>query len=243
MKPAAPDMLLIALTTLAETEAPTGARRLAEALSENGFSAAEATAGRLLRQMERMGLTEGLGKQGRVLTHQGKMRLSELRVQQLISKETASVAAAFDVTHEKEMLGLLFARRAIESEAARLAAIYADDAEIAAIKAAAQTCACVDNRWRAAHAKTFHLCVVRASQNSLLSAVGALLLNPEIEPAGRLLLMELSARQGAEEKLSAEHSDIAEAIADRDSEEAERLMRSHIDRMIALAADPVTRSA
>lgn len=231
-----PETLLIALHTLGQSKLPVGARRLAEVLTQNGFDTAEATAGRMLHRLDKQGLTEVLGKQGRILSRKGRARLSELQMQQAINRDTAIVAAAFDVTHERELLGLLFARRAIESEAARLAAIYATDEEIGEMQQASAACNCVAHAERDAPAKAFHMTVVNGSHNALLSAVGAMLLNPNIEPAARLLLKDLSSRPGVDESMAVDHDHIVAAIAARDSEEAERLMRAHMDGMIALAA-------
>ncbi len=238
-----PEMLLVALKTMAQSTTPTGARRLAEVFTQNGFETAEATAGRFLHRLDKLGLTEALGKQGRILSRKGRARLSELQMQQAINRDTAVVAAAFEVTHERELLGLLFARRAIESEAARLAAIYATEDEIEQMRRASEACHWVAHTERAEPAMAFHASIINGSHNALLSAVGTMLLNPSIEPAARLLLKDLSDRPGVDESMADDHDSIVAAIAARDSEEAERLMRAHIDGMIALAAIEAEGSA
>lgn len=225
-------LTLLALDALQRTDSPTGARRLAEIFTRNGYETAEATAGRFLHKLDELGLTYNIGKQGRTLTESGRHRLDEMRWQAQIFEETAKVAEAVDASHQRELLGLLYARRAVESETARLAALHAQDAELRAISDASSACHCITDQDRNTHAQSFHLMVIRASHNPLLIAVGTLLLNPQVEPAAKILLTDLSRRQGRGAELSEEHGAIADAIAARDGDLSEQLMRRHIDALI-----------
>lgn len=229
-------LTLIALSTLAESDGPTGARRLAEIFTRNGYETAEATAGRFLHKLDEAGLSSSIGKQGRTLTEAGKLRLNEMRWQAQILSETAKVAEAVDATHRRELFGLLYARRAVESETARLAALQGTDADIAAIIEAAGNCHCVSHQDRNLNAQSFHRAVIHASRNPLLIAVGTLLLNPQIEPAAKMVLSDISQQRGDSAELSGHHAAITQAIAERDSVRAETLMREHIDAMIRVVS-------
>lgn len=229
-------LLLLALDALDANTGPTGARRMAEIFTRAGYGTAEATAGRFLHRMDEEGLTRSLGKKGRVLTDVGRSRLKEMRWQAQIFSETAKVAKAVDTVHKKELLGLLYARRAVESETARLAAMHASDNELQEIRGTASNCQCISQHDRNLHAQNFHLLVIRASHNPLLIAVGSLLLNPQVEPAAKMLLNDLSQQQGPGEDLSDDHKVIADAIVQRNAPRAEKLMRDHIDALIAMVS-------
>ena len=116
---------LAALATLAAAGGPVGASTLMAALRAEGMELAEATAGRYLRQLDEAGLTRSLGKRGRVLTPAGRRRLNDLRLRSKLAAQGARVAAAARSRDVDDLIDLLYARRAIEVETARLAAVGA----------------------------------------------------------------------------------------------------------------------
>jgi len=111
----------VVLELLDEAEGPVGAGTVRDRLLAEGFSASEATVGRLLRELDRRGLTTRVGFQGRVLTDLGTARLTELSAAR---EQVAFVDNLLKSIYspEENATELLVARKAVECRIARLAA-------------------------------------------------------------------------------------------------------------------------
>jgi DNA-binding FadR family transcriptional regulator len=228
-------MELIALTLLEEADKPLGAGRLAEIYRSQGIQIAEATAGRFLRSLDEAGLTHRLGKQGRLPTKAGRRRLRELRLRSELTARGTQLAAAAKVQDLRELIDLLHVRRAIEAEAARLAALRAEPRELERITAAADMhVRCIGTPGRIGHAHDFHLLVAQASHNRMLVAIASLLLEVHNERLAHLL-DRLAAEAGLVLDTALEHAALADALRRREPDAAERSMRAHIDKLIDVA--------
>lgn len=229
-------MQLIALRVLADSGGPSGALSLAAAFRNAGIDVAEATAGRYLRQLDELGHTRSLGKRGRVLTRQGEDRLAELVQSGSLAAHGARVTAAAGGSTIDQLIDLLHVRRAVEIEAAGLAAQRATDAEIAVIvAAAAHHVDCVETSSRAvpAPAHSFHELISRYSHNEMLAAMTMMLLDPRHDPLAKLL-DRIADDTGTAMSMALDHPRIAEAIRERDAAEAEHAMRRHLDKLITI---------
>jgi GntR family transcriptional regulator, transcriptional repressor for pyruvate dehydrogenase complex len=237
-------MALVTLGLLAESGGPVGARRLGEVLRDNGIDVAEATAGRYLNELDEAGFTRSRGRQGRTLTAAGRERLVQLRLQGQLARASARLAASTEIARAENVVDVLHARRAIEAEAARLAAGRATCEEIDGLAEAAEDCACAEGAHQVVQARTFHRMLARAAHNRILSAVAELLLDEKDQPGDKQELHRRTVDAGAYARLAQDHRDIAEALRRRDAAAAERLTRDHLDRIIALAsASPASREA
>lgn len=228
-------MALITLTLLAESDQPVGARRLSEVFRSNGVDVAEATAGRCLSELDELGWTRSRGKKGRTLTEAGRRHLVELRLRDRLSEAGSLIAAAGELTRSEDIVDLLYARRAVEPEAARLAASRATCEELDQIDAAAEGCACSEGVHMIRFSRSFHRLLTQACHHRMLSAVAELLLETNERPNDRFELHRRSTAVGAYTQLKQDHRDIVAALKRRDAAEAERLTREHIDRMISVA--------
>lgn len=229
------DILAVALQTLAVAKGPVGALTLAAALRASGVEMAEATAGRYLRRLDEGGLTRSLGKRGRVITPAGLRRLRDLRMRTKLAAQGERVAEAARSRGVDDLIDLLHARRAIEIEATRLAVQRATAEELAAIVAAAdQHVDCVQGQERVERAHDFHLLVAAASHNRMLAAMAEMFLDPANDLLAQLL-DRIAAGAGVVEDMAHDHAQLAAALAMRDGEAAERLMRSHLDKLIRIA--------
>lgn len=229
-------LLLAALNCLAESEMPVGARRLSEVFRAQGANLAEATTGRFLRRLEEDGYAEQVGVRGRILTQLGLRRRNELSQRAVLNDRAAQVTEAIDPETVAGLLDLLYARRAVESEAARLAAEKATDGEIAAIVEAGHSYVdCmnqgVDNRLELAH--ELHRLVGEASHNKVLAALIALLVDQSNDRFARLL-DEFVVSAGTIDSSGHDHSSIGQALARRDPQATEEAMRRHLDGLIAV---------
>jgi DNA-binding FadR family transcriptional regulator len=228
----------IALETLAAAEGPIGASRLVEQLSQHDIVLSEATAGRVLRALDRRGLTRPIGKRGRLLTDEGRDRLHHLEILRRQGEQSAVLVGAATPVDIEELIDLLYVRRAVEPEAARHAALRASDDERAAIHgmADAHIHHVMDGSDHAHAALEFHRLVARASHNKMLTAVASLALDPSTNPLSTLLDF-ISIEAGAHFTFAHEHRDIVDAIMARKPEAAEAAMREHVDDLIRVVQD------
>ena len=227
---------LQALFVLAEADEPIGSPRLCEALREAGFDVGEATAGRLLRQLDRAGFTRAVGTRGRVLDEAGEQRLAELRRIQAQNEQSEQLVRAINVSRVEEVVDLLHARRAVETETTRLAAERASAAELAAIMTAAgisHDCA-AEGSARIDSSHAFHRRIAEASHNRLLIAVLRMLLDPMNDSLAALLdRIAIPADDATPAAFVDDHARIAEMLEQRDGEAAAVMMSAHFDRLIA----------
>lgn len=233
---------LVALGLLSSASEPVGNQRLVQALLENGIVVAEATAGRILRSLVSRGFARTLGKRGRIVTDAGLSRLEDLRKDRRKRERSARLVALADVGDIDTLVEMLHVRRAIEPEAARLAAERADAEDIAEMTrlACAHCVAAMKGTEWLPPAVSFHRRLVVASHNRLLVEVGLM----AIEQTDSYLLDKISldpryARITAEEVgrdargFASDHERMAEAIRHRDGVGAETETRHHIDKMLA----------
>jgi GntR family transcriptional regulator, transcriptional repressor for pyruvate dehydrogenase complex len=226
-------MQLIALQVLAEAGGPSGALSLVSAFRNAGIDIAEATAGRFLRQLDELGYTRSLGKRGRVLTDMGEGRLSQLQLNKSLAAHGARVTAAVGNNDIDQLIDLLHVRRAVEAEAAGLAAARATPEEIDRIAhAATMHVHCVEDDNRVELSQNFHALVSTYSHNQMLGAMTAMLLDPQHDPLAKLL-DRIADTSGTVLPMAIDHEEIAKAIQERDSAKSEQLMRVHIDKLIA----------
>lgn len=228
----------IALTTLASSDGPVGASRLGEELSRHDIEMSEATVGRVLRAFDRRGWTRPLSKQGRLLTDDGLARLHQLELLQRQDEQSAVLVGAATPTDVAELIDLLHARRAIEPEAARQAALRATEAERAAIReiAASHIHNVMDGHDHGSAAYEFHRLVAEASHNKLLHAMAQLTLDSSTASLANLLDF-ISAEAGALFTFAHEHNDIVHAILAHDADGAEAAMRTHLDDLISVVRE------
>ena len=91
------DAEYIALSLIAESDSPVGNHRLTQALQEAGIDVAEATAGRILRDLVTQGYAYTLGRRGRVMSCAGETRLAELKERRQIRERTQQLIEAINV--------------------------------------------------------------------------------------------------------------------------------------------------
>jgi GntR family transcriptional regulator, transcriptional repressor for pyruvate dehydrogenase complex len=223
----------IALETVASADGPVGASRLVVRLSQHDIELSEATTGRFLRSLDRRGLTQPVGKLGRLLTEAGRSRLSELEIMQRQDEQTALLVGAASPVDVDELIDLLYVRRAVEPEAARHAALRATDEERAALRALADSHVhhVMGGGGDADAALDLHRLVARASRNKMLIAVAGLTVDPSTNGLSTLLDL-ISSEAGAQFTFAHEHWEIVDAILARDPDRAETLMREHVDDLI-----------
>lgn len=220
----------LTLKAIGGSAQPVGSWGLRDELARVGIFLSEATAGRILRELDKRGFTERRGFRGRVLTQQGRERLEALAREQRTSRNQRAFLDALRAHNREQLLEILEARRAIESEVARLAALRAGPEQLLEMERVvgrhqAQVAA-QNTGWQ--EDASFHRLLARAAGNRLLLAASEL-----VREEGQLspVLEYIRARVGS--VMVADHRTILERVKARDPEGASRAMAGHIDNIIA----------
>ncbi|MBL8705221.1 MAG: FCD domain-containing protein [Rhodospirillales bacterium] len=232
---------LVALELLRHNDGPVGNHKLVTALRQAGIGVAEATAGRALRELVTRGLARTLGKRGRVLTPSGEKMLDDLKRGISRRQRSARLVDVASIENAESLRDMLLVRRAIEPEAARLAASRATEEDIRQLEsfARAHCSAPTEGGNRVEPAVCFHCQLIRSSHHKFLIEIGLLAIEQNDTP----LLDKISHNPGVARRskretdkeakaLAQDHEAIADAIRRRDPGTAERRMRAHIDRLL-----------
>lgn len=159
---------------------------------------------------------------GRRITS-GKPRTQPVAV--TASADPVSTFIGSDLVRSTNPLEVMEMRMMLEPALARLAALRASPEEIAAIKAAAST---PDDISPSEADQRFHRAIAEGSRNSLVSELFVLL--NQVASDSRLRFAESDEETTLERiaQRDREHHQIADAIANRDSDNAERAMWQHL---------------
>lgn len=224
----------LTLRALSNSESPVGCWRVRAALRAAGIEMSEATAGRLLRELDFQSLTQRMGSKGRLLTEDGRSRLATLEQARARSSYHSDLLQAIKAETIEDILDVLRARRAVEAECAGLAAMLATDVEIHEIEQAVQSHLAEVERGGIAgdQNRTVHRLVAQASKSRVLLAVVNLILEDQ-------QLQEAQARiqRAANQVVPQEHVVLLRAIKSRRPDRASKAMRAHIDRLIRVVQD------
>jgi DNA-binding FadR family transcriptional regulator len=209
---------------------PVGSRQATQALREQGLKLSESTVSRLLRKLDAQNLTTPVDGKGRVLTAEGRRRLETATNLPAASETLASVP---DIRNARELLDLLYARRTVEREVAREAALRAQPEDIAALEELLE-----DHRTRLDQGLTgrgpaleFHRRIGAASRNPVLMQLTEHVLDRRLDELEAVLDVVVGAHHS--EHLSVdEHAAVLAAIRAGKPDEAERAMERHVSRLI-----------
>lgn len=219
----------IALKELGNSQTPLGCWRIRAALEAVKIVASEATAGRLLRSLDLQGLTRALGSKGRVLTDKGRGHLVRLEHTRRRHSYHHDLLWAVRAETVEDVRDLLTARRAVETETARLAALRANVKEVKAIERAVyrhiQTVR--GGGAQSDHNRAIHHLIAQASRSRILQAVVTVLLQEEY-----LQEIQTHIQRAADGVVPEDHLLILRAIKGRQPDKAAEAMRAHIDRLI-----------
>lgn len=219
---------LLVLQVLEEAAQPVGSGTLAEALARQGHEIGEATAGRWLRELESRGYVDSVGRQGRILNDRGRSYLFDLKTRRVQWEMASQLARVLLTLNERQLLDILITRRALEAEAAALAAQHATTEQLRRLAAIVQTGHGLDDP--AEHAQydlDFHFAVADASNNNVLAA--AIRMVRSTEPRFPVFV---HIRRSLGRRTLQDHLGVYEAIAARTPEAARQRMLEHIDHVI-----------
>ncbi|MFC5827850.1 FCD domain-containing protein [Nonomuraea insulae] len=227
------------LEVLAGAPEPLGARQILQAIRlsgslSGGLDVSEATVARRLRLLDRRGLTVAAGMKGRLLTPAGRQHVAVV----LRGRATASqFLRGTEIRTSEGLIHLLRARRAVEPEGARDAALANEPATAEALeRLIGQHRRHYGNAYDVPRdiSLNFHRRVAACTRNPIVRAMLDVVLDPALDRLEAALDVVLDSHRSGGETV-AEHQAIADAIAAADPEAAERAMRDHLDRLLGEA--------
>ncbi|MCL6449938.1 MAG: FCD domain-containing protein [Acetobacteraceae bacterium] len=217
------------LSVLLGSPSPVGSSAIASALSAAGRQLSRSTVGRCLQEFDARGLTQRVGNRGRRLTDRGRSYLEQLGREMLRARGSDRLLLALEGAEGERLIKVLVARRALEREAARLAALHATAEQLAEMERVVGQA----RERMASGASTveedhdFHDLVAAASGNEVLLRVLSLVRRESSlsESLGRI-------RREVGGELLKDHEALLECLRRRDPEAAEAAMCRHIDGLI-----------
>lgn len=217
------------LAVIRDSAQPVGCGHISQELQNKGHTISEATVGRLLRDMDNQGVTEKAGFQGRRLSPAGTSRLEELDNKEKSLQWGVEFANALRGHTKDQLLEVLVARRAIESELASLAALHRTEAEAAQLQEILerQRQILAGGGGAAQEDVDFHSLVARMARNRVLgSAIALIRQDTQLSPVLEYI------RRRVKSLVYIDHQRIAEAIVAGRSEKARELMTEHVNNLI-----------
>ncbi|MCF7935169.1 MAG: FCD domain-containing protein [Synergistales bacterium] len=215
------------LQVLKASKAPIGAGALQAALAGKKRKVSIATAGRILWELEQKGFARREGNRGRRLTDAGSEKLRELQSLSERNSLAQELLDRLNTRGPKKILDSLVARRAIERECARLAALQADSEDITEIRSFVELLNGQEDEDRITFLdRKFHEAVAKAGKNLILLASMRL-----VRQDGELQQAIAHIRRFGSTRIGGDHGPILQAIIQRNPEGAEQAMLRHIDNL------------
>jgi len=217
------------LNLLENARNPIGAVTLSLLLKKKELDISGATVGRMLSEFDYDGFTAKHGFQGRILTNAGVERLAELKGKRRLAEVSSRLYKSVDAESKDNLIDVLIARRGIERETARLAAIRATDADLAALRKVYETQIrnTADGIISADSDVLFHQTLAKAGKNKVLAAAYDFTWqNGRFSPVMEYIRVTVGGT------LAVEHGKILDSLFRRDPEEADKCMAAHIDNLI-----------
>lgn len=217
------------LEIIRDSTQPVGCGHISQLLQSGGHSISEATVGRLLRDLDNRGYTDKAGFQGRSLSVRGVERLAELTNKEKSLQWGAEFTSTLRGHGKEELLEVLIARRAIESELAWLAAANRTPAEAAQLSEILerQRLALAGGGTAAQEDVDFHALIARMAKNRVLgSAIALIRQDTQLSPVLEYI------RRRVKSMVYIDHQRLVEAIADKRADDARAVMTDHINNLI-----------
>lgn len=221
----------VALLEVLESAAhPVGSRQATQALRDQGFGLSESTVSRLLRKLDAQQLTASVDGKGRVLTDAGRRRLKTGTEVPSVGTNTSLLP---DIRNIRDLLDLLYARRTVEREVTREAALRASPDDVEALETLLNEHGACLNQGRTGRvpALEFHRQIGRSSHNIFLAHITAHVLDPRLDVLEAALDVIVGAHHSEQLSID-EHAEILVAIRGGQPVEAERAMERHVTRLI-----------
>ena len=233
------EIIYLVLKALDNSKTPAGAGTIRRSLLPQ-FGVSMATVGIILRDLQDRGFVIREGFRGHTLTEEGRVFMAGYRDRQ---KKACLADRIFDYltgSDRQRLADILEAHRAIETEAARLAAARADQQDIGRLaRNAEEQRRASAERQRAALDREFHAVLLDAAHSPLLGTLFDFLEQVTAASDGETVDQFLSkVREEIAPVLAEDHAQIFQAISRKDAAGAEKAMSAHMDRVLAFLEFP-----
>lgn len=217
------------LRVLRDTGTPLGAWRLAALLKQRGVDVSQATVGRMLWDMEARGHAVRKGRDGRAITQEGLKALEEWDKRLLQVRSHQEFISSLKFTRREELVDVLVARRAVESETAALAAARRTPQDLEILRGIIEAHEKLLNEGSSGVEKdvAFHRALARASKNPVLAAALDVIYN---DPDIGMALEYIRRKRGS--RMVEDHRNLLSYVERGDSEGARKAMTRHIDNVV-----------
>lgn len=218
------------LECLAASNGAIGSWNLVDMMAERGFDFSPTTAGRILRRLEGRKYVSKVSNTGREITKAGYAALANARNISTINEHQEKLREMITACTLENYITVLQARRAVERESARLAAIYITDEELAHLDEVLdeQSQYNTSGRSIAELDVEFHRSIAHASRNQVLESMYQMLFS-----YGQQTPLFEQIRSKRKRAVNSAHYHILDALHEHDSKKAEKMMMNHIDSLIS----------
>lgn len=213
------------LSILEETSTPLGCGMLSIMLQQRGRNISEATVGRLLREFDALSYTDKTGYQGRVLSESGRKRLQTLRKKKQSVEWGVAFVEMLKSRTKEELIDVLIARRAIESELAYLAAQNAAPEDVKVLSEIISRQQSLSEAGVEASQEDieFHAYIAKMAHNRILeTAISKIREDTQLTPIFEFI------RKHVHSKIYIDHQNILDAIIKQDADNARQSMMEHL---------------
>lgn len=219
------DDIRTAILSIIAREGPIGQVAIGFELRKHGVERSVPTIGRRLQDLEFEGLVRKAAVPGREITAKGQEVLNQLRAEAMLKVSGTPLLKTLTRGDKKHLLDLLEVRRLLEEKSAALAARRASAETIAKLEelVTAQVASIKRGDLGVREDVKFHLEIARASDNSVLASLVALLRQHH-----RYNLAVTSIRAQVGSRLVVDHGAILDAIKNKDPVAARMAMRRHL---------------
>ncbi len=220
---------IMILKMIRDAKEPMGSWSILNSLAENGVETSSATIGRILNKLENFGYLKKEKFRGRTITKKGLHAIQVSKKLNEMAFQQNKLLQFLDPQRLGDFLTVLEARRAIERETARRAALYATEQDILLMEEILkrQEAKYQEHQWITEEDLNFHKAIARASRNSILESMYSLL---------AIFGQQSTAFELLREKIHAEymvsHRRILNAIKQGNPDKAEETMLAHIDNLM-----------
>ena len=215
---------------LTDVQNPMGSVTLSLLLKEKNLNISSATVGRMLVMFDHQGLTIRKGFRGRVLTDAGMKRFKELKGKQQLAELTSKFYESIDAESMDNLIEVLIARRGIEQESVRLAAVRATKEDLQNLKKlySQQNKDAVNGIVSPEIDVQFHQALGKASKNKVLAAAYDFIWqNGRFSPVMEYIRISVGGT------IASDHGKILNALIERNADKAVKCMAGHIDSLIS----------